>query len=280
MRKLLVVARRRGAAGAGLGGSAKLPPTRDILTVGNNWDGTADLVDPRRFKVLKRLNIVPDKDQRMAEIQADPVRLGYFLGIRQLVGEGHDQFVDDAFTSLDGRFLYVSRPSFADVVSIRLKTGAIVWRTPVEGHRADHMAISPDGKRLLVSASTARKVHALDTRTGQIVGSFESGDQPHENNYSADGSKIFHASIGTVFTPTDDPLLDATKGDRWFEIVDANTLQVLRRLDMGKKLAEAGYPGMSSAVRPMSRRARASGSCTSRSRSSTASSSTTWSRIA
>ena len=116
------------------------------------------------------------------------------------------------------------------------------------------MAISPDGTRLLVSASTARKVHALDTRTGKIVGSFESGDQPHENNYSADGSKIFHASIGTVFTPTDDPLLDATKGDRWFEIVDAKTLQVLRRLDMGKKLAEAGYPGMSSAVRPMARR--------------------------
>jgi hypothetical protein len=38
---------------------AKLPPTRDILTVGNNWEGTADIVDPRRFKVLERLNIVP-----------------------------------------------------------------------------------------------------------------------------------------------------------------------------------------------------------------------------
>src|SRR5215207_6160685 len=250
MRKLLVV-----LVGASFlapaSADAKLPPTRDILTVGNNWDGTADLVDPRRFKVLKRLNIVPDKDQRMAEIQADPVRLGYFMAIRQLVGEGHDQFVDDAFTSPDGRFVYVSRPSFADVVSIRLKTGAIVWRTPVEGNRADHMAISPGGKRLLVSASTARKVHSLDTRTGKIVASFESGDQPHENNFSEDGSKIFHASIGTVFTPTDDPLLDATKGDRWFEVVDAASLQVLRRIDMGSKLAEAGYPNMSSAVRPM-----------------------------
>jgi hypothetical protein len=59
--------------------ASKLPPTRDILTVGNNWDGTADLVDPRRFKVLKRLNIVPDREQRMAEIQSDPVALGYFL---------------------------------------------------------------------------------------------------------------------------------------------------------------------------------------------------------
>ncbi len=230
---------------------AKLPPTRDILTVGNNWEGTADLVDPRRFKVLKRLNIVPDRAERMAEIQADPVALGYFLAVRQLIGEGHDQMVDDAFTSPDGRLLYVSRPSFADVVAIRLRTGAIVWRTKVEGNRADHMAISASGDRLLVSASTARKVHAIDTRTGRILGSFESGDQPHENNFSADGKLVYHASIGTVFTPTDDPLLDRTKGDRWFEIVDANTLQVQRRLDMGAKLAEAGYPNMSSAVRPM-----------------------------
>ncbi|HEX6023701.1 MAG TPA: hypothetical protein VFZ00_17035 [Solirubrobacter sp.] len=250
MRKLFVV-----VLGAALivpaTAEAKLPPTRDILTVANNWDGTADLVDPRRFNVLKRLNIIPDKAERIAEIQKDPVRLGFFNGIRTLVGEGHDQFVDDGFTSPDGRFLYVSRPSFADVVAISLKTGKIVWRTPVEGYRSDHMAISPDGKRLLVSASTARKVHVIATRTGRIVGSFESGDQPHENNFSEDGSKIFHASIGTVYTATDDPALSATKGDRWFEVVDAKTLRVLRRIDMGRKLAEAGYPNMSAAVRPM-----------------------------
>jgi YVTN family beta-propeller protein len=187
----------------------------------------------------------------MAEVMANPDRQGYFLGIRQLVGEGHDQFVDDMFSSHDGRFLYVSRPSFADVVAFDLRTRKIVWRAPVEGYRADHMAISPDGRRLAVSASTARKVHMIDTATGKLAGSFESGDQPHENNYSADGRLIYHASIGTVFTPTDDPALDDTKGDRWFEIVDARSLKVLKRLDMGQKLEEAGYPDMSSAVRPM-----------------------------
>jgi DNA-binding beta-propeller fold protein YncE len=113
------------------------------------------------------------------------------------------------------------------------------------------MAISPDGRRLIVSASTARKAHAIDTATGKIVGSFESGDQPHENNFSADGNLLYHASIGTVFTPSDDPLLDDTKGDRWFQIVDARNLKVLKRLDMGQKLEEAGYRDMSSAVRPM-----------------------------
>jgi DNA-binding beta-propeller fold protein YncE len=225
--------------------------TRPVLTVGNNWAGTADLVDPKRFTRLKRLNIIPDIDERMAEIQSDPIRLAYFNAIRQLVGEGHDQYVDDAFTSRDGRRIFVSRPSLADVVAIRVRDGKIVWRTPVEGYRADHMAISRDGRRLLVSASTARKVHQIDTRTGRITGSFESGDQPHENNFSRDGTLIYHASIGTVYSPFDDPLMDDTKGDRWFEVVDARTLKVLKRIDMGDKLAQYGWPNMSAAVRPM-----------------------------
>ena len=231
--------------------AAKRSKTRPVLTVANNWEGTADLVDPQRFKKLKRINIIPDIEQRMAEIQSDPVALFYFQGIRQLVGEGHDQWVDDAFTSPNGRVVYVSRPSLADVVAISLRDGRIVWRVKIEGYRADHMAISPNGRRLLVSASTARKVHVIDTRAGRIVGEFASGDQPHENNYSRDGRLIYHASIGTVYTPLDDPLLDDTKGDRWFQVVDARTLQVLRRIDMGDKLAEHGYPNMSAAVRPM-----------------------------
>jgi DNA-binding beta-propeller fold protein YncE len=225
--------------------------TRPILTVANNWDGTADLVDPKRFTRLKRINIIPDIAERMAEIQSDPVAYAYFLGIRQLVGEGHDQWVDDAFTSPNGRVVYVSRPSLADVVAISLRDGRIVWRVKIEGYRADHMAISPNGRRLLVSASTARKVHVIDTRAGRIVGEFASGDQPHENNYSRDGRLIFHASIGAVYTPLDDPLLDDTKGDRWFQVVDARTFEVLRRIDMGDKLAEHGFSDMSAAVRPM-----------------------------
>jgi DNA-binding beta-propeller fold protein YncE len=231
--------------------SAKRSKTRPVLVVANNWDGTADVIDPKRYTRLKRINIIPDIAERMAEIQSDPVAYGYFLGIRQLVGEGHDQYVDDAFTSRNGRLVYVSRPSLADVVAISLRDGRIVWRVKIEGYRADHMAISPDGSRLLVSASTARKVHVIDTEAGRIVGEFPSGDQPHENNYSRDGRLIYHASIGTVFTPLDDPLFDDTKGDRWFQIVDASNLQVLRRVDMGDKLAEHGYPNMSAAVRPM-----------------------------
>jgi YVTN family beta-propeller protein len=136
-------------------------------------------------------------------------------------------------------------------VAIDLDTRQIVWRFVVDGQRSDHMAISPDGEHVAVSASTGNVVHILDTQTGQEVGRFPSGDSPHENNYSADGSRIFHASIGLVYTPADDPQVDTSKGERYFQIVDADTNQITRRVDMGKKLAQAGHPNMSSAVRPM-----------------------------
>ena len=239
-----------GIAGAADGASSG-DATRPVLFVGNNWDGTADIIDPERFTRLDRINVIPDKDERMAEIQSDPQKLGYYLAIQQLIGEGHDQYVDDMFTSHDGREVYVSRPSFADVVGIDLKTHKIAWRVPMEGFRSDHMAISPDGSRLLVSDSTARKVHVIDPRKGEKVGEFESGDSPHENNYSEDGSKIFHASIGMVYTPADQPILDSTKGDRWFQVVDAKTNEVLKRLDIGQIMAAHGHEDYSSAVRPM-----------------------------
>jgi len=228
---------------------------REAIFVGNNWEGTADVIRPRkhgrRYSTVARLNIIPDIEERMLEIYADPVRLGYFLAIRELIGEGNDQFVDDMFSTNDGRLLIVSRPSLRDVVALDIASGEIVWRFVVDGQRSDHMAISPDGKQVAVSASTANVVHILDTRTGEEAGRFESGDSPHENNYSADGELIYHASIGTVYTSADDPAADASKGERYFQIVDADTFEVLERIDMGQKLEEAGYPGMSSAVRPM-----------------------------
>jgi DNA-binding beta-propeller fold protein YncE len=245
---------------------AKQQKTQAAVFVGNNWEGTADVLQFRtkptpRLTRIARLNIIPDRDERMAEILTDtvtdtddPGRLAYFLGIRMLVGEGNDQFVDDMYSTNDGRLLIVSRPSFRDVVGIDIASGEIVWRFVVDGQRSDHMGLSPDGKHVAVSASTGNVVHILDTQTGQEVGRFPSGDSPHENSYSADGSKIFHASIGLVYTPADQPQLDTTKGDRRFQIVDVSdpgSPAIIKQIDMGQKLAEAGYPDMSSAVRPM-----------------------------
>lgn len=224
---------------------------RDVVVVGNNWDGTADIFDPHTYALIKRINIVPDKQARLDEIYSGLIRRVYALLIKYVIGEGNDQMVDDMFLSNDGRYLFVSRPSFADVVSIDVNSGEIVWRTQVEGVRSDHSAISPDGKVFLVSASTARKVHAIDTATGKIIGEFSSGDQPHENTYSRDGKLIYHASIGKVYIPTTSAWFDWMKGDRWFQVVDAESYKVLQRIDIGEKLEEAGMPWVDSAVRPM-----------------------------
>jgi hypothetical protein len=77
-------------------------------------------------------------------------------------------------------------------------------------------------------------------------------DSPHENNYSRNNRRILHASIGHVFTPADQPLLDSTKGDRFFQVVDARPpYRIIKRLEIGKLLEAQGRRGYSSAVRPM-----------------------------
>lgn len=224
---------------------------RDVIVVGNNWDGTIDIYDPHTYQSIKKLNAVPDKEERLEELSSGLVRWVTSTFIREVIGEGHDQMVDDMFTSKDGKYLYISRPSFADVIALDVNTGEIKWRTPVEGARSDHSAISPDGKTFLVSASTAGKVHAIDTATGKITGEFESGDQPHENTYSRDGKLIYHASIGKVYVPTTSSWLDWIKGERVFQVVDAETLEVIQRVDIGEKLEEFGFPWIDNAVRPM-----------------------------
>lgn len=215
---------------------------REVVVVGNNWDGTIDIYDPHTFKRIKKLNAVPDKEERLEELSGSIKRWIVSTFIKEVIGEGNHQMVDDMFPSNDGRYLFISRPSFADVIALDVNSGEIKWRTPVEGSRSDHSAISPDGKVFLVSASTAGKVHAIDTENGEIIGGFESGDQPHENTYSRDGKLIYHASIGKVYVPFTTSWLDWIKGDRYFQIVDAHSYEILQRVDMADKLEEFGFP--------------------------------------
>lgn len=231
--------------------SAEEVQLRSAVVAGSNWDGTAEVFDPASFEILARYNLVPDIEQRFAEINDRWFRRIAARFIRHVIGEGNDQLVDDLFPSKDGRYLYVSRPSFADAIALDVLTGEIAWRTPVKGLRADHAALSPDGKVFLISASTGGVVHAIDTRDGKIIGGFAPGDQPHESNYSRDGQRIYHATIGRVFIPTTAKWLDWLKGKRRFVVADANSYEILKTVDMGQKLREFGVDWVDSAVRPM-----------------------------
>lgn len=240
--------------GTGAGPAVAQPAAglAEVLFVGNNWDGTADVIESTgNYAKVGRVNIIPDKQERLGEIYLDPVKLAFFLGVRLTAGEGHDQFVDDMYTTPDGSAVVASRPSFADVVSIDLASGKINWRFPVSGFRADHMAVSPDGSRVAVSASTSNTVHVLDIRTGAQVGSFKTGDKPHENVFTDGGRYLWNMSIGEVNTGTDDPSQDSTKGDRRITVVDAQTFQTVRVIDMRDRLDAFGRQDLSDSVRPV-----------------------------
>ncbi|MFF4211356.1 YncE family protein [Streptomyces sp. NPDC001796] len=240
-----------GTATAAAAQDSSAAALREVMFVGNNWDGTADVIrSSGDFARIGRVNVIPDKEARLKEINADPIKWIYFMAIRNSVGEGHDQFVDDMYSTPDGRSMVVSRPSFADVVSIDLATGKINWRFPVAGYRADHMAVSPDGTRVAVSASTADKVQVLDIDTGKELGEFATGDKPHENIFTKDGKYIWNMAIGDVNTSLDDPSLDWTKGDRHITVVDATTFKQVKIIDMRDRLDAIGLKDFSDAVRP------------------------------
>ncbi|WP_406864894.1 YncE family protein [Streptomyces sp. HUAS MG47] len=240
------------ATGSGAAPAAADAGLREVMFVGNNWEGTADVVESRGdFARIGRINVIPDKDERLLEIYLNPVKLAFFLGIRESAGEGHDQFVDDMYSTPDGTAVVVSRPSFADVVSIDLATGKINWRFPVSGFRSDHMAVSPDGERVAVSASTSNTVHVLDIRSGRELGSFKGGDKPHENVFSRDGKLLWNMAIGEVNTALDAPWLDFTKGDRHLTVVDAATYRTVKTIDMRQRLDAFGRKDLSDAVRPV-----------------------------
>jgi hypothetical protein len=274
----VLAAATAGAAVPSPSATAEPADLRDVMWVGNNWAGTATVVDATTYEVLTRgVDLIPDKKQELRDIRSDPVELAFYTAIKLGPGEGHDQYVDDMFTTTDGRYLAVSRPSFADVVWIDIAKAtagdpdSIVREQQMDGFRTDHMGLSPDGRRLLVSDSTSRQVieysmvdetlpDGTDVAMGDRLRTFESGETPHENNYTRDGERIFHASIGRVYTPLDypnllgiplNPLHDLVKGDRWFQIVAADDFEILQRWDMAHELEEAGHPDMSSAVRPM-----------------------------
>src|SRR5690349_18803170 len=99
----------------GAAAPAQAATLKEVMFVGNNWDGTVDVINSHGdFAKLGRINVVPDKVQRLTEIYLNPIKLAFYLGVQQGPGEGHDQLVDDMYTTPDGQALVVSRPSFAD----------------------------------------------------------------------------------------------------------------------------------------------------------------------
>ena len=172
--------------------------SRPVVFVANAEDGTVSLVDAASFRVLKTLDVVPDgRDAQLGE--DDPAQA--LLGQKLVEAAGGTNLAQDQDLSPDGRTLYVSRGHRGDVAAFDLASGDLLWKTPISGLRADHMTLSEDGARLYVSALTADVVEVLDARTGAKVDSVRTGEWPHDNHLSHDGSLLYNASIGNITTP-------------------------------------------------------------------------------
>ncbi|MCX4819483.1 YncE family protein [Streptomyces sp. NBC_01142] len=195
---------------------------RDVVIVGNSAGGTVNFIDSRTYENLGSLDVIPDLDAVLAGM--NPLRRAAYEVVKQQAGG--DKFVDDAHVSPDGRTLYVSRGNLGDAAAYDIASGRQLWRTHLDGVKADHATLSPDGRTFVISAITAAKSQTLDTATGRITGEFPTGTYPHENMYSADGKRIYNMSIGVTSLPK---ALNFLKGTKQVTVADAQTLKVVRK---------------------------------------------------
>ena len=187
-----------GAATASVGGLPKgTDGARDVMLVANAEGGTVSIVDARRLRVLKTINVLPDGPE--AGLEDNPTQA--LLGQQIVEAAGGKNYAQDQDVSPDGRTLYVSRGHRGDVAAFSIRTGKLLWKVAIPGLRSDHMTISHDGRRLYVSALTEDEVEVVGTRTHAIVDSFPSGQWPHDNHISPDGERLYNGSIGNIVAP-------------------------------------------------------------------------------
>ncbi|MFL5909908.1 MAG: serine/threonine protein kinase [Gaiellaceae bacterium] len=200
--------------------AADRPPTRDVLFVGNSGDGSVDLVDARTFARLGVLDAIPD-----GNTPRDPIQAGIYPALVSKVGIN---YVQDLALSPDGAVLYVSRGYLGDVAAFSLRTHALLWRVQIHSLRADHAELSPDGRRLFVSALTSDVVEVIDTATHAIVGEVPAGDWPHTLGFAPDGGTVYSGSLGVQTLDTATSQTPPSDGRHWLEAIDPRTMRPLR----------------------------------------------------
>ncbi|MDQ1540882.1 MAG: hypothetical protein QOH29_1608 [Actinomycetota bacterium] len=187
---------------------------RSILFVGNLEAGTVSVVDATKLRVLGTINVIPD-----GSTPQDPAQAAVYPS---LVAAKGINYVQGLAVSPNGRTLYVSRGYLGDVTAFDIASGRQLWRLQTSSLRADHVALSSDGRRLFVSALTANEVQVIDTRLHQVVGGFPTGDWPHVLELTPDGRSIVNGSLGNQLLPSGAPTT------RTLTFADPKTLAVQR----------------------------------------------------
>jgi hypothetical protein len=131
---------RHARSGDGAAADAPEAGRVPVLLVGNAGDGTISLIRADALAVVRTLSVTPDG--------AFPHDLLQALAYPAILFKKGKSYVQGIAVSPDGRTVYASRGYLGDVVAIDIATGALRWRIPLPGLRADHLALAPDGRRL------------------------------------------------------------------------------------------------------------------------------------
>jgi DNA-binding beta-propeller fold protein YncE len=158
--------------------SAAPAAAREIAFVSNGEDGTVSLVDLAQRKVVGLIDVNPE------HARADH--------------GGAENFAQDTEVSPDGRTIYVSRGYLADVAAFDIATGRLIWKAPLHTGRADHMALSSDGRMIFAAALTDNAVYRISARDGAVSGRFATGVWAHDTKFSPDGRFVYNSSTGQI----------------------------------------------------------------------------------
>jgi DNA-binding beta-propeller fold protein YncE len=193
-------------------------PERAVLAVGNSYAGTVTFIDARALRKLgPPLNIVPD-----GTTPRDPRQAAVYPAL--IAGRGEVNYAQEVVFSPSGQQLYVSRGYLGDLAVFSVGTRRLLWRVQLPGLRADHLAISRDGRRLFATSLPGTRVYAIDTRTHRIVGSYEAGDYPHVLEFAPGDRYLYSGSLGNQLAP-----FGQDRGVHQLTVADPRTLRVLRK---------------------------------------------------
>src|SRR5690242_5551092 len=132
---------------------------------------------------------------------------------------------DDIVAAPAGDVLYVSRivhradgrpTGTGELVTIDPATRQVIWRVGFRGV-PNHLAVSPDGRRVYVTVVSGNYVDVFDVAKRALIDSVDVGTGPHDIEVSRDGKTVYVGLIrGTDVT-----------------IFDAATNRVLRKIPFG-----------------------------------------------
>ena len=43
-------------------------PLKDVVVTGNNWDGVITIFDPKTYQIIKKISVMPEREERFEEI--------------------------------------------------------------------------------------------------------------------------------------------------------------------------------------------------------------------